>query len=231
LSDSNDLMQKAFWNEKSVNYKRMNRNHLKKIKIISDFINPVNGMKILEVGIGSGEHAEYILNKAEIAFYGLDISDKMIEILREKYIKNKKVSFTVGTGEKLPYPDNFFDAVYCTATLHHLNSPEKGISEMYRVLKKGGRFIAIEPNVLFPKNYRQALKVPEEKNLFLITKRNLKLWLGRLDLSYKTIYYYIHTIPFPKFLFGVYDVIDYLFSKIPLIRMFAIQIIIKGIKE
>ncbi len=228
-SDFNS-QQTDYWDVKSGSYSRLNRNHLKKISEIASFLEMHAGMKVLEVGVGTGEHAEFILSRYNVNFYGVDISQGMINSSGERLKQYKAVDLRVANGESLPFEDGFFDAVFCTATLHHLEKPENGISEMFRVLKTGGRLIAIEPNIYFPKNLYQALFIPEERNNLLITQRNLKKWGNSLNIKNLQIGYFIYTIPFPKFLFSFYDFIDRVFAKIPVLRKLAIQIYLRGNK-
>ncbi|MBS7632916.1 methyltransferase domain-containing protein, partial [Candidatus Bathyarchaeota archaeon] len=54
--------------------------------------------------------------------------------------------FHVGDAYKLPLSDESIDLSICQTLLMHLDEPAKGIKEMQRVTKKGGRVIAIEPN-------------------------------------------------------------------------------------
>jgi len=51
----------------------------------------------------------------------------------------------VADAHQLPYADNSTDAIYCEAVLEHLENPVKAVEEMFRVLKPGGKIIAITP--------------------------------------------------------------------------------------
>ena len=55
----------------------------------------------------------------------------------------------VGDVHAMPFLDNTFDQILCTEVLEHLHSPEKAISEMYRVLKSGGKII-LTTRFIFP---------------------------------------------------------------------------------
>ena len=63
--------------------------------------------------------------------------------------------------EQLPFKDEVFDKIFCFDILHHLPSPEKGIDELYRVLKVGGKVLAHEPNALSPVRRISQLKWEE----------------------------------------------------------------------
>ena len=56
----------------------------------------------------------------------------------EKNLKKFKNKFKINIGslEKLPYPDNYFDFVLCQGVIHHMDNDLKGFQEIFRVLKK-----------------------------------------------------------------------------------------------
>jgi ubiquinone/menaquinone biosynthesis C-methylase UbiE len=97
--------------------------------------------KILDLGCGSGRHTVY-LAKHGFEVYGIDIALKGIKITKDWLKKEKsKANLKVGNVyKKLPYPNNFFDALISTQTLHHntINNIRKLIKEIERVLKDDG---------------------------------------------------------------------------------------------
>ena len=106
------------------------------------------GQKILDVGCGTGAQT---LPAAEIAgpgnVSGIDASPDMIEIARRKALrKGLKVDFRVAAMEALPFEDRYFDLALSGFMLHHLPDDVKlrGFQEVRRVLKTGGRFVAVD---------------------------------------------------------------------------------------
>jgi SAM-dependent methyltransferase len=97
--------------------------------------------KILDLGCGSGRHLVY-LAKRGFDVYGFDISEYGIKIAKSWLKKEKlKASFKIGDiYKKLPYKDNFFDALIGTQALHHnrITNIRKLIKEIVRILKPGG---------------------------------------------------------------------------------------------
>jgi ubiquinone/menaquinone biosynthesis C-methylase UbiE len=78
---------------------------------------------------------------------GIDASPEMIEQARKKAAKeNGEIDFRVAPIEKLPYGDGEFDVVLSSLMLHHLpdDLKEQGLAEVRRVLKPGGRLIAVD---------------------------------------------------------------------------------------
>jgi ubiquinone/menaquinone biosynthesis C-methylase UbiE len=108
-----------------------------------------SGQSVLDVGCGTGSLA--IAAKQRVgpsgAVYGIDASPEMIARARKKAGKaGMDVTFTNGVVEDLPFPDGRFDAVLSTLMLHHLPhaAREQCAREMRRVLKPGGRVLAVD---------------------------------------------------------------------------------------
>jgi tRNA (uracil-5-)-methyltransferase TRM9 len=95
------------------------------------------GDKVLDLGCGNGRHFPLFKEK-EANYFGLDFSEKLIEIAKNKY---PGATFQAGDALNLTFPENFFDKVYSIATLHHIPSEELRahfLKETKRVLKPGG---------------------------------------------------------------------------------------------
>jgi len=99
--------------------------------------------KILEVGIGTGLTLSHYPKHADIT--GIDISDAMLEIAREKIKDLKLTNAKVKTmsAEKLEYDDNSFDRVFAPSVISAVAQPGKVIEEMIRVCKHGGHICIV----------------------------------------------------------------------------------------
>ena len=105
-------------------------------KLIRELSLPVPGEKILDVGIGTGYFAaDYLQFTRDIT--GIDISEKMLNIARARGLTNV---FT-GDAASLDFPEETFDLVISITAIEFLKEPEKAISEMVRVCRKGGRVV------------------------------------------------------------------------------------------
>lgn len=97
--------------------------------------------RVLDLGCGSGRHLIYLVKKG-FDVYGFDISEYGIKIARDWLKKEKlRANFKIGNiYKKLPYKDNFFDALISTQTLHHnrISKIRELIKEIERILKPGG---------------------------------------------------------------------------------------------
>ena len=101
------------------------------------------GNTVLEVACGTGRVTMEIAKQAK-KVYAIDISPQMIDVaiknIKEKGINN--VELSVEDAYSLPFDNNMFDIVICINSLHNMIYPEKTLSEIKRVLKTEGRFIA-----------------------------------------------------------------------------------------
>ena len=109
----------------------------------------LQGPRVLEISFGTG----YLLTKYASSFdtYGLDCNERMISLAKSN-LKKKGIAASLqrGSVEVLPYKKESFDAIVNTMSLSGYPDGMKAISEMHRVLRKGGRLIIIDVN--YPSN-------------------------------------------------------------------------------
>ena len=105
--------------------------------------------KVLELGFGGGMTSAKIIERG-YSLYGIDISRKLCK-LANKVCQNinstPKYHFMVGDAEKINFNSNSFDCVIGLGVLHYLESPEKCLIEIQRVLKPGGFYIVAQRNM------------------------------------------------------------------------------------
>lgn len=86
-------------------------------------------------------------------FYGIDVSDDSIKVAnyyREKHLPGTKYNFNQSYGEKLPFENDFFDAIVSHDTIEHVRSVKEVVAECKRVLKKGGAAYLVFPSIKLP---------------------------------------------------------------------------------
>lgn len=107
----------------------------------TDFIDAQpKGSFVLDIGSGGGRHALYSVKVHRTV--ALDISRKMIKIMKEK---DCGVLAVVADATALPFKENTFDAVIYVAAIHHIETNEgriQSLGEIQRILNRGGKFIA-----------------------------------------------------------------------------------------
>jgi len=108
-------------------------------------LNNLSGGRVLDVATGNGNFIHYLIENLGSfeEVIGLDTSEKHV-IAFEQAFTGKPVRFIKMNAEKIEFPDASFDTVSISNSLHHMASLEQVLSEMRRVLKPGGYFIASE---------------------------------------------------------------------------------------
>ena len=102
---------------------------------------------MLDVATGTGDFAIEALRLHPDKIIGVDISEGMLAVGREKMIKKGlagKIELQYGDSENLPFPDNTFDAITVAFGVRNFENLEKGLAEMHRVLKPGGTAVVLE---------------------------------------------------------------------------------------
>jgi len=144
------------------------------------------GDKVLDWGCGNGRYFEVLKDK-NINYIGIDNSEKLIEIAKQKY---PQVDFRIADDSEIPFPDGCFDKIYSIAVLHHIPSEEfriKFLQEAKRVLKPNGLLIVTVWKFKSKKERRLLLKYTILK---LLGKSKLDLgdildpWGKELDRYY-----------------------------------------------
>ena len=101
------------------------------------------GVKILDVGAGTGGIVPYLLEAIgpEGSIWAIDFAEEMVKIGRMKFQKESRVIFELASVEDLPYKDRFFDQIVCFGAFPHFEDKIKALEEMNRVLKSRGTLI------------------------------------------------------------------------------------------
>jgi demethylmenaquinone methyltransferase/2-methoxy-6-polyprenyl-1,4-benzoquinol methylase len=112
-------------------------------------LNPRPGETVLDCATGTGDLAFLFLKEEPtLKITGLDFCSEMLDLARNKVARNKleayQVKFLAGDVSELPFSDNSFDIVSISFGIRNVEDPKKGLTEMARVLKPGGRLAVLE---------------------------------------------------------------------------------------
>ena len=126
-------------------------------KNVVRLLKPKKLEKILDVATGTGDLAITLGKNLASEIIGIDISEQMLEIGKIKVKKNKlqkNIKMEIGDGEKINYPNNYFDAVTVSFGVRNFENLDKGLLEIYRVLKPGSELVILETSIpqSFPLN-------------------------------------------------------------------------------
>lgn len=117
---------------------------------------------ILDIATGTGDLAINMVETGAEKIIGLDISPGMLEVGKTK-VTSKKLAKTiemiVGDSENLPFEENSFDAVTVAFGVRNFETLEKGLAEIFRVLKPKGTFVVLETSVPTKTPYKQGYNI------------------------------------------------------------------------
>lgn len=142
---------------------------------------------ILDVATGTGDVAlltNQLLNPKKVT--GIDISEGMLSLGRVKIAKlglNDEIELLTGDSESIHFPDNYFDAVTVAYGVRNFENLDKGLKEIFRVLKPGGKLAVLEATKPANKFYAAlskfyTLKIIPEFGGLLSGNKNAYLYLN-----------------------------------------------------
>ncbi len=109
--------------------------------------------KVLDLACGIGRACKWVAPKVK-SYTGVDFSEGMIKKAKEYNKKFNNVTFTKNDGVTLPIEDDYFDTVFCELAYQHMikDTQIKNTDEVFRVLKKGGKYYVQLPKLDFYKD-------------------------------------------------------------------------------
>ena len=97
-----------------------------------------NPERVVDVGCGIGDLTERLAREADVPVVAVDLSPRMAELAQARGLPAVN-----GDIERLPFRDGTFDAVLANRVLYHLPDLDAGLAELARVLRRGGRLVAV----------------------------------------------------------------------------------------
>lgn len=128
---------------------------------------------ILDIATGTGDMAINLAETNADKIVGLDISEGMLDVGKQKIIKKglqDKIEMVVGDSENLPFKNDTFDAITVGFGVRNFETLEKGLSEIYRVLKPNGIFVILETSVPTKTPFKQGYNIYSKHILPVIGK-------------------------------------------------------------
>jgi SAM-dependent methyltransferase len=129
--------------------------------------------RLLDVGCGEGGYF-HMYRRLGIRYAGIDPDASVLK---------KGESVKVADAESIPFASGSFDTVVCMDVFEHAGDPERAISEIHRVLKRGGKLVASVPSARYPWTYD-----PLNAAIRLISGGRWHLRLGMWSWGHKRLY-------------------------------------------
>jgi demethylmenaquinone methyltransferase/2-methoxy-6-polyprenyl-1,4-benzoquinol methylase len=146
-------------------------------KMVVDMAEIEDGDYVVEVGCGTGFTTEEIVSRVgERNVVAVDLTP---EQMQKAIAKFPAVNFLRGDAENLPFKDDSFDAAISAGSIEYWPNPQKGIEEMARVTKSGGRVVILAPRK--PDNFF-VRKFAESIMLFPSTQQCV-MWFTKAGLE------------------------------------------------
>ena len=113
-------------------------------RLLPDF----NNKQVLDLGCGYGWHSIYAAEQGAKFVIGIDLSEKMIEIARDK-TTFENVKYQVGAMEDVDFPDETFDVVMSSLAFHYVEDFSSLVENVFRMLKSNGVFVFTVEHPIF----------------------------------------------------------------------------------
>jgi demethylmenaquinone methyltransferase/2-methoxy-6-polyprenyl-1,4-benzoquinol methylase len=144
-----------------------------------------NPSTILDIATGTGDLAIAMAKATSAKITGFDLSAGMLEVGKKKVAEqklDKQIEMIQGDAENMPFADNSFDVITVAFGVRNFENLEKGLNEIYRVLKPGGKFIILE--------FSQPESFPM-KQLYDFYSRNILPRIGKKISKDQSAYTYL----------------------------------------
>lgn len=114
--------------------------------IILEMLDGDDGMQVMDLGCGTGVMIDTLAGRFK-KIIGLDASWEMITAIDRapRHGRTEPIRLVVGDMQDMPFADEFIERIVCRSILHHVDSEEEALKEVFRVLKPGGRLVLAEP--------------------------------------------------------------------------------------
>jgi arsenite methyltransferase len=119
----------------------MARNHARIAETIWERMELSAADRILDLGCGEGWACRLLAQRApqECLIMGVDISDQMIRLAREKSRAFSNVSYRCGQAEQIPTPSDYFTKIVSIEAFYYFEQQDEVLRELFRIMRPGGQ--------------------------------------------------------------------------------------------
>ena len=122
----------------------------RRAKLIFEYIEPGDGKRILDLPCGRGFYLNMLRYVCDCQLVGADLDREVIKIAKRNLANLNDTHIQRASIYRMPYPNNYFDAVILSEILEHIKDDVAGLREAWRVLKPGGVLAVTVPNANYP---------------------------------------------------------------------------------
>lgn len=142
ISDKFSVTRSFFWRD---------------LEFLKDYV--MQGDQVLDFGCGNGRLLAFLKDKF-ISYKGVDVSEKLIRLAKERYPNEAGNFLKIGSDATLPFYDNSFNKIFSIAVFHHFppEYAENVAKELYRVLSPGGKLVVTVWNLWQPRKIKYVLR-------------------------------------------------------------------------
>lgn len=123
----------------------------------------LRGKRVLDLGCGFGWHCRYAIENGASSVIGVDISEKMIEVAKNK-TDSDAIQYICMPIEDISFPEDSFDVVISSLTLHYIPSFEDVLDKIKKLLVSGGDFVFSVEHPIFTAEGAQDWYYDEQGN-------------------------------------------------------------------
>ncbi|RLI01159.1 hypothetical protein DRO38_05495 [Candidatus Bathyarchaeota archaeon] len=189
------INQSEIWSRRAKIYD--NLEWVRKKKFLDFFIeqcNPQEDFIALDIGSGTGIVTRELAKRVKKVI-GIDLSkDMIIEAIKKDNCENLNVKpiYVQMDAQEMGFLDCTFDLITARMVFHHIENVKKGLKEVYRVLKRGGKFVLCEgvpPDYKVRKRYEEIFALKEKRHTFSEAELiNLFYWMGFKNITLKPFF-------------------------------------------
>ncbi len=159
----------------------------RRIVTLLSYLDVQPGDTVLDCGCGEGFYTLIFSELFDCRVHALDYSRGLVSRAKGWVSQKERVRFHIGDVVALPFPDETFDRIVCTEVLEHIPDDAKAVSELHRVLKRGGTLAVTVPNHNYPFLWDPLNKIREGLGLGHFSSENE--WFGGLWHMHIRLYY------------------------------------------
>lgn len=122
----------------------------RRARLIFEYIDPCDGKRILDLPCGRGFYLNMLRYVSNCKLVGADLDWEVIKVAKRHIADLNDTHIQRASIYRMPYPNNYFDAVILSEILEHIEDDVAGLREAWRVLKPGGAVAITVPNANYP---------------------------------------------------------------------------------